>query len=92
MKATGMTRKVDEMGRVALPIKLRRSLGIVDKDSMEIFVDGEKIILQKYHSQQACMITGNISDENISLIDGKIVLNPECVEIIIKELQQYLVK
>ncbi|WP_371399772.1 hypothetical protein [Bacillus toyonensis] len=36
----------------------------------EIFVDGAKIILQKYQSQQACMITGNISDENITLIEG----------------------
>lgn len=47
MKSTGMTRKVDELGRVVLPIELRRTLGIVEKDPIEIFVDGDKIILQK---------------------------------------------
>ncbi|MEN8648589.1 MULTISPECIES: AbrB/MazE/SpoVT family DNA-binding domain-containing protein [Bacillus cereus group] len=92
MKSTGMTRKVDELGRVVLPIELRRTLGIVEKDPIEIFVDGDKIILQKYQSQQACMITGDISNKNISLIDGKIVLSPEGAKRIIQELQQYLVK
>ncbi|EJR49965.1 AbrB family transcriptional regulator [Bacillus cereus BAG1X1-3] len=92
MKSTGMTRKVDELGRVVLPIELRRTLGIVEKDPIEIFVDGDKIILQKYQSQQACMITGDISNKNISLIDGKIVLSPEGAKKIIQELQQYLVK
>ncbi|EOO22126.1 AbrB/MazE/SpoVT family DNA-binding domain-containing protein [Bacillus cereus group sp. MYBK15-3] len=92
MKSTGMTRKVDELGRVVLPIELRRTLGIVEKDPIEIFVDGDKIILQKYQSQQACMITGDISNKNISLIDGKIILSPEGAKRIIQELQQYLVK
>lgn len=92
MKSTGMTRKVDELGRVVLPIELRRTLGIVEKDPIEIFVDGDKIILQKYQSQQACMITGDISNKNISLVDGKIILSPEGAKKIIQELQQYLVK
>ncbi|PFD20455.1 AbrB/MazE/SpoVT family DNA-binding domain-containing protein [Bacillus cereus] len=92
MKSTGMTRKVDELGRVVLPIELRRTLGIVEKDPIEIFVDGDKIILQKYQSQHACMITGDISNKNISLIDGKIILSPEGAKRIIQELQQYLVK
>ena len=47
MKATGIVRKVDELGRVVIPIELRRSLGIDIKDGLEIFVDGEKIITQK---------------------------------------------
>ncbi|KMQ22710.1 AbrB/MazE/SpoVT family DNA-binding domain-containing protein [Bacillus thuringiensis] len=92
MKSTGMTRKVDELGRVVLPIELRRTLGIVEKDPIEIFVEDDKIILQKYQPQQACMITGNISDNNISLGNGKIILSPEGAEIIIQELQQYLVR
>ncbi|MDA2074287.1 AbrB/MazE/SpoVT family DNA-binding domain-containing protein [Bacillus cereus] len=92
MKSTGMTRKVDELGRVVLPIELRRTLGIVEKDPIEIFVDGDKIILQKYQSQQACMITGDISNKNISLLNGKIILSPEGAKRIIHELQQYLVK
>ena len=48
MKSTGIVRKVDELGRVVLPIELRRTLDINLKDSLEIYVDGEKIILKKY--------------------------------------------
>lgn len=48
MKSTGIVRKVDELGRVVIPIELRRTLGVAEKDSLEIFIDGDKIILQKY--------------------------------------------
>lgn len=48
MKATGIVRKVDELGRVVLPVELRRSLGIEVKDPLEIYVDGESIMLKKY--------------------------------------------
>ena len=45
MKATGIVRKVDELGRVVLPIELRRNLDIKEKDALEIYVDEDKIIL-----------------------------------------------
>ena len=48
MKATGVVRKLDELGRVVMPIELRRILGIQVKDPIEIYVDGENIILKKY--------------------------------------------
>lgn len=48
MKATGIVRKVDELGRVVIPIELRRTLMIDLKDSLEIFIEGESIILKKY--------------------------------------------
>ena len=48
MKSTGIVRKVDELGRVVIPIELRRTLGIAEKDALEIYVDDEKIILKKY--------------------------------------------
>ena len=48
MKSTGIVRKVDELGRVVIPIELRRSLDIDVKDALEIFVDGEQIVLKKY--------------------------------------------
>lgn len=48
MKTTGITRRVDELGRVVLPIELRRMLDIDTKDSLEIFVEGESVILRKY--------------------------------------------
>ena len=48
MKATGIVRRVDDLGRVVLPIELRNKLGITEKDPMEIFVEGSSIILKKY--------------------------------------------
>lgn len=51
MKSTGIVRKVDELGRVVIPIELRRTLQIEEKDSLEIYVDGEKIILKKVRAR-----------------------------------------
>jgi AbrB family transcriptional regulator, transcriptional pleiotropic regulator of transition state genes len=60
MKATGVVRRVDELGRIVLPIELRRIMDIDIKDSIEIFVDGEQIILKKY--APACTFCGNAAD------------------------------
>ena len=60
MKSTGLVRKVDELGRIVLPMGIRQSLGIAEKDPLEIFVDGERIILQKY--LPACIFCGNADD------------------------------
>jgi len=60
MKSTGITRKVDELGRVVIPIELRRTLGIEEKDPLEIFVDGDRIILRKY--EPACVFCGSAAD------------------------------
>ena len=57
MKATGIVRKVDELGRIVLPIELRRTLNIDIKDPLEIYVDGESIMLKKY--QPACVFCGS---------------------------------
>ena len=48
MKSTGIVRRVDELGRIVLPIELRRSLNINERDTLEIFVDDEKIVVKKY--------------------------------------------
>ena len=60
LKATGIVRKVDELGRIVLPIELRQSHDIKTKDSLEIFVDDEKIVLRKY--QAACIFCKNAQD------------------------------
>ena len=65
MKSTGIVRKVDELGRVVLPIELRRNLNINVKEALEIFVDDEKVILKKY--EPADIFTGSMDD----LIDYK---------------------
>ena len=49
MKATGIVRKIDELGRIVLPIELRRVMGIAEKDSLEIYVADSTIVLKKYH-------------------------------------------
>ena len=51
VKSTGIVRKVDELGRIVLPIELRRTLSIAEKDSMEIFVEGNSIMLKKYEPE-----------------------------------------
>lgn len=48
MKSTGIVRKLDELGRITLPIELRRTLGVGERDPLEIFVDEDRIILTKY--------------------------------------------
>lgn len=50
MKSTGIVRKIDELGRVVIPIELRRTLGIGEKDALEIYVDNERIIFKKYET------------------------------------------
>lgn len=60
MKSTGIVRKVDELGRIVLPIELRRNLNINERDSLEIFVDSDRIILQKY--EPACIFCGSADD------------------------------
>ena len=57
MKSTGIVRKVDELGRVVLPIELRRTLDIAEKDALEIYVDESSIILKKY--EPACIFCDN---------------------------------
>ena len=57
MKSTGIIRKVDELGRVVIPIELRNTLKIAEKDPIEIFVDGSSIILKKYEPN--CVFCGN---------------------------------
>jgi len=60
MKSTGIVRKVDELGRIVLPIELRRTLDIGEKDSLEIFTDENSIILRKY--QPGCAFCDSASD------------------------------
>ena len=60
MKSTGIVRRVDELGRIVLPIELRRSLNINERDTLEIFVDYEKIVIKKY--EPADIFTRNMDD------------------------------
>ncbi|MEG1773537.1 MAG: AbrB/MazE/SpoVT family DNA-binding domain-containing protein [Oscillospiraceae bacterium] len=67
MKSTGIVRRIDDLGRIVLPIELRRTLGISDRDSLEIYVDNSSIILKKY--EPACIFCG--SADNITVYKDK---------------------
>lgn len=60
MKSIGVVRKVDELGRVVIPIEVRRSLGIAEKDPLEIYVDSENIVLKKY--EPTCVFCGEAGE------------------------------
>lgn len=60
MKSTGMIRRVDELGRVVIPKEIRNKLDIQEKDPIEIYVDGDCIILKKFESN--CVFCGNTKD------------------------------
>lgn len=60
MKSTGIVRKVDQLGRIVLPAELRKTLNVVDKDPIEIYVDGESIVLKKY--EPSCVFCGEAKD------------------------------
>lgn len=75
MKSTGIVRKVDELGRIVLPIELRRTLDIEIKDSIEIYVENDSIILKKY--EPTCIFCGN--SKELSIFNDKNVCN-KCLE------------
>lgn len=75
MKSTGIVRKVDELGRIVLPIEMRRNLDIAEKDALEIYVEGDNIILHKV--QNTCVFCG--SSKNISTFKDHFVCD-ECKE------------
>lgn len=83
MKSTGIVRKVDELGRVVIPIELRNKFGIKEKDPIEIYVDGTSIILKKY--EDTCIFCGNskkLVDYNDKLICKKCLAHVKELEYI----------
>jgi len=74
MKSTGIVRKVDELGRIVLPIELRRTLDIMERDALEIYVDGESIVLKKY--EPSCIFCGDA--KNVVNYRGKNIC-PNCI-------------
>lgn len=75
MKNTGVARKVDELGRVVIPVELRKTLGIAEGTALDFHVDGENIVLRKY--EKSCFVTGEVSETNIELLGGRMFLSKE---------------
>lgn len=67
MKSTGMVRKIDELGRVVIPIEIRNTLNIESRDPLEIFVEGDRIILTKF--SPSCLFCD--STDKVVFFNGK---------------------
>ena len=75
MKSTGIVRKIDELGRIVLPIEIRNTMSIKNRDAIEIFVDEDKIILKKY--EPSCIFCNNA--DNVTYFKGKLIC-ADCLE------------
>ena len=77
MKATGIIRRMDELGRVVIPIEIRNQFNIAEKDPIEIYVDKNSIVLRKF--EENCIFCGNTKD----LVDynGKLICKNCCSKI-----------
>lgn len=60
MKSTGIVRSIDELGRIVLPMELRKTMDIKKRDKLEIYVDGANIVLTKH--QYSCVFCGSCDD------------------------------
>lgn len=77
MKATGIIRKVDELGRIVLPIELRRTMDIAVRDELEIFIDNDRVVLQKCEQHGSCVFCG--SNQELQSYRGKNVCR-DCLD------------
>ncbi|HEY4567079.1 AbrB/MazE/SpoVT family DNA-binding domain-containing protein [Planococcaceae bacterium Storch 2/2-2] len=88
MRSLGIVRKVDHLGRIVIPKELRTSLRLTKGVPMEIFVDGDKVILRKYEVDEACVITGEITPDNFQLSNGMYV-SPKGAQLLLDEIQKH---
>lgn len=82
MKSTGIVRKLDELGRIVLPIEIRKTMDIKDRDGVEIFIEDNKIILKKH--VPACIFCGSV--DNVTYIKEKLICK-DCFDILIHSIQ-----
>ncbi len=87
MKSTGITRALDSLGRIVIPSELRRNLNLNENDQMEIFTEDDRIVIRKYRNKNACIVTGEIKEDNISMYDGKLVISKEGALKLIEKLE-----
>ena len=66
---------MDELGRVVIPVELRRTLGITEGIALDFHVDGKNIVLRKH--EKSCFVTGEVSEANIELLGGRMFLSKE---------------
>ncbi|EOQ04626.1 AbrB/MazE/SpoVT family DNA-binding domain-containing protein [Bacillus cereus] len=88
MKNTGMQRKLGNIGRVVLPIEIRNLAGMALGTPVEISVEGNFIRIKRH--PLACQITGEVSENNVVLANGKIVLSPNGAKYVLEQLKNYI--
>ena len=66
MKSTGMVRKIDELGRIVMPAEIRQTLGLQVRDAMEIYIDGDRIVLKKY--QPSCIFCSCLPQKKTDIV------------------------
>ena len=90
MKQTGVTRKIDELGRIVIPKEIRKNLGIRDGETLEIFTNEDSIILKKYFevrkyedlSGKLCELIKNIYNIDLVITDREKVITSSNKEIV----------
>lgn len=85
MKRTGVVRRIDHLGRIALPVELRRAFNIQERGPLEISMEEDCLSLRRPKARNACMITGIISKENRTYGQG-LILSPEGANLLLNEL------
>lgn len=63
MKSTGVVRKIDDLGRIVIPVELRNVFDLPNKTPMEFFVKDDAIVLRKYIPNHGCALCGKVSDK-----------------------------
>lgn len=86
MKNTGVARKVDDLGRVVIPVELRRTLGIAEGTALDFHVDGENIVLRKH--EKSCFVTGEVSESNMELLGGRMFLSKKGASELLNALEK----
>lgn len=84
MKATGIVRRLDELGRITLPIELRRTLDVTERDPLEIYTDGDTVILKPYKVK--CKHCG--SEEGVFSIGEDIVICRSCADKVAERVEK----
>lgn len=85
MRSTGIVRKIDKLGRIVLPVDLRRTMDMSIQDAIEIYTEQDKIILKKY--KNTCMLCGNTEQNDLISFDNK-YLCKDCIDKLKMEEQQ----
>lgn len=84
MKNTGIVRRIDNLGRIVLPKEMRDALGLPAGTPFEVHMDGENIVIKKH--ENVCVVTGKVSDNNLELFGGQVVVSNEGAKVLLDSL------